>query len=584
MIQKENKMRNLGGGRGKNCYDDDLPHLPWYGILLIFLYRLLLSVSIQTAESPDEWWQSTEIAYYIVFGKGHLPWEWHMGLRSVVFPFILAIPFFLLKALGLDSTWAIWFAARLMQALVITTIDLFVFRLGRLLDVELGRTAKNALRGARMPKLFLDTPTKDPAGKVVSGRSVAYFALFLSLSNWYMSFTGVRTYSNVVEAMLVLMTIQETNYIRFLLFSGLACAFRVTSGVVLFPLVFLHLAWAVRERGVRRGLMRILLWGIVIFVLLVGGIVVSDSLFYDRWVVTPLAFLKFNVLQNASRFFGEHPWYFYLFPCLPALLGPHVLFTLAAPLVVWQEKVSKAVALQIFGLFFFILWPVACYSLIGHKENRFMTTVLPICFVVTAFVLARRYDRSRVIRRLHKAFFVFNVTVLILAGYVHRRGPLDVMLEVRNGPKMDRLDIVTRCYATPGYSFLHGKVNHLGLIDCPVYLNTETGLPKPTEDMMFRKYPKDYVLWKYDGIHTFNISNPDGKRSADELRQIVSPMSSPHPDVMVMYRDTANKIKHLFLEKHGYKLYRSFFHTPLLIEPGEDNYMEMWVRNVVQAN
>ncbi|RNF17908.1 GPI alpha-mannosyltransferase III [Trypanosoma conorhini] len=580
--QQGNRLKNQGGAPGITHCAGGLPRLPWYGLFLIFLYRLLLCLGTKTAESPDEWWQSTEIAYYIVFGKGHLSWEWHAGLRPVIFPGMLAVPFFLLKILGLDSTWAVWFIARFVQAFVVTAIDFFVFRLGALLDVELRKATKNKQRTPDLPNPIVHVSMQGLTEGRKLGRSVAYFALLLSLSNWYMAFVGVRVYGNVLEALLALMAVQATNYVGFLLLSGLACAIRATSGIVLFPLLFIHAFWAVREGGLRRGLMHITFRGLLIFMLVFGALVLCDSLFYGRLIITPIVFLRFNVLQNASRFFGEHPWYFYLFPSLPGLLGPHFIFTLFAPLVLYLDKTSRAVKWHIFGLFCVIVWPIFCYSLISHKENRFILPVMPFFFVVTAFVLARWYDKSRAVRGLHRAFIVVNVTLALVGGFVHRRGALDAMSDLRSGPRVDRVDIVAPCYTTPGYSFVHGKVNHLGLIDCPVHLNAETGLPELTEDSVFRRHPKDYVLWKYDGTHTFNVSYPEQRRKADELRRVVSPRSAPYPDVIVAFRDTAKKIRWCFLEKHGYKLYRSFFHTPLSLEPCEDVYLEMWVRKIVK--
>ncbi|ESL12172.1 GPI anchor biosynthesis protein [Trypanosoma rangeli SC58] len=579
--QRGNRLRDASGASDMKFCADGVSRLPWYGILLIFLYRLLLCLSTRTAESPDEWWQSTEVAYNIVFGKGHLPWEWHVGLRSVVFPGMLSIPFFMLKLLGLDSAWAVWFIARCVQAFVITAIDFFVFRLGGLLDVELRRTTKNGVvtENSSKPTMFLSK--KVTKGRAL-GRSVAHFALLLSLSNWYMSYVGVRVYGNVMEALLVLMAIQQTNYTGFLLISGLACAIRVTSGVVLFPLLFLHALWAVLEGGLRKGLMHIIFRGFLILLVVFGALVLCDSLFYNKLIVTPIVFLRFNVLQNSSRFFGEHPWYFYLALSLPGLLGPHFIFTLVAPLVMYLDKTSRVVKWHMLGLICIILWTIFCYSLIPHKENRFILPVMPIAFVVIAFVLVRWYDKSRVVRGLHRVFLVFNLILLLMGAYVHRRGALDVMSELRHGPNIDRVDIIARCYITPGYSFVHGKVNHLSLIDCSMRLNADTGLPELTEDTMFQRYPKDYVLWKYDGVHTFNMSDPGQRRNADELGRVVRPSSAPYPDVIVTFHNTAKKIQGPFLEKHGYKLYKSFMHTPLSFDAFEDVYLEMWVRKLVK--
>ena len=43
---------------------------------------------------PDEYWQSIEPAYNMVYGGVHLPWEWDAKykLRSTLYPAYLAVP------------------------------------------------------------------------------------------------------------------------------------------------------------------------------------------------------------------------------------------------------------------------------------------------------------------------------------------------------------------------------------------------------------------------------------------------------------------------------------------------------------
>jgi hypothetical protein len=62
---------------------------------------------------PDGIWQSTEVAYSIVYADNStefkLPWEWskEFKLRSTIYPYFIAMPLFLLKWLGLDSNYMV---------------------------------------------------------------------------------------------------------------------------------------------------------------------------------------------------------------------------------------------------------------------------------------------------------------------------------------------------------------------------------------------------------------------------------------------------------------------------------------------
>lgn len=77
-------------------------------VFLIFLFVRLASIFIvQTYFVPDEYWQSLEIAHKIVFDYGYLTWEWVLGIRSYIYPLIIAGLYKILAVLGLDSAEAI---------------------------------------------------------------------------------------------------------------------------------------------------------------------------------------------------------------------------------------------------------------------------------------------------------------------------------------------------------------------------------------------------------------------------------------------------------------------------------------------
>lgn len=52
---------------------------------------------------PDEFWQSTEVAYQMAFGKGHLTWEWMIGIRNSIVPLVIAFIYKLGSFVGLTN-------------------------------------------------------------------------------------------------------------------------------------------------------------------------------------------------------------------------------------------------------------------------------------------------------------------------------------------------------------------------------------------------------------------------------------------------------------------------------------------------
>ena len=74
----------------------------------ILIFRIINSFCIKTMFVPDEYWQSLEVAHKMVFGYGYLSWEWTRDhIRSYIHPSIFAIYFYLLKIMGLDSSYMV---------------------------------------------------------------------------------------------------------------------------------------------------------------------------------------------------------------------------------------------------------------------------------------------------------------------------------------------------------------------------------------------------------------------------------------------------------------------------------------------
>src|SRR4051812_2213708 len=79
--------------------------------LLIFciLFRIASSLFVITHFNPDEYWQSLEPAHYIVYGYGHLTWEYHSiaRIRAWIHPFLFALLYKLLQLLHIDNRFMV---------------------------------------------------------------------------------------------------------------------------------------------------------------------------------------------------------------------------------------------------------------------------------------------------------------------------------------------------------------------------------------------------------------------------------------------------------------------------------------------
>lgn len=75
-------------------------------IILALVWRVFVSVFTRTFFQPDEYFQSLEVAHHVVFGYGHLTWEWRANppIRSIVYPLVYVPVYWVLKVTGLDDS------------------------------------------------------------------------------------------------------------------------------------------------------------------------------------------------------------------------------------------------------------------------------------------------------------------------------------------------------------------------------------------------------------------------------------------------------------------------------------------------
>ncbi|KAF7975835.1 hypothetical protein HWV62_8395 [Athelia sp. TMB] len=75
--------------------------------ILALSLRILVALSTRTFFQPDEYYQSLEPAHALVFGYGHLTWEWltPQPIRSIVYPALNVPIYWFLKVTGLDNVW-----------------------------------------------------------------------------------------------------------------------------------------------------------------------------------------------------------------------------------------------------------------------------------------------------------------------------------------------------------------------------------------------------------------------------------------------------------------------------------------------
>ncbi|XP_071722635.1 mannosyltransferase APTG1-like [Rutidosis leptorrhynchoides] len=345
---------------------------------------------------------------------------------------IFVLLYKVLVFLGLDTPWFMMKAPRLLQSVFAAVGDLYLYKLSH--------------------ALF--------------GNHVAKWALFSQLANWFMLFCITRTFSNSLETVLTLVGLYYWPCMRIsssevpsrrwgLVVAALACGMRPTSAITWVYVGLLELFLS------RDHLKFILLEVVPIGGLVFALICLADRWMYGSWILVPLNFLKFNFISSGGDYYGTHKWHWYFTQGFSVMLFTFVPFCIAG--------IMKSKCWKLSGL---IAWVLGLYSILGHKEFRFVLPVLPIALIFSGYSLAvfqglnTRGNKSSSRRvkwpsQLKVAIFFLLVTNIPMALYmslVHQRETEDVMNylseEARND-KVKSILFLMPCHATPYYSSLH---------------------------------------------------------------------------------------------------------------------------------
>lgn len=236
---------------------------------------------------------------------------------------------------------------------------------------------------------------------------------------------------------------------------------RPTSFVTWLPICLYHIKksrYSIWELLVKR----YLFIGLVLSSLLVA----LDSYFHGSFIVAPLEFFKVNVLEDIGSFYGSHPFYWYFSSGLPAILGIGIVpFYLAVfdTMKSWDESKDRQVILTS------IIFTMFTFSLLPHKEFRFLLQILPLCLYIIAKFLAdwSRTQSKIVIWLVAAVILVSNVIPAGYLSYVHQQGTLKVMNKVAdiattyktNEGASPKIFFMMPCHSTPYYSHVHANIS-----------------------------------------------------------------------------------------------------------------------------
>lgn len=528
--------------------------------LSLALFRSFNALLLQTQFDPDEYWQTLEPAYCEAFdGSCSYTWEWtRRALTSSWYDRVFKGP--VRSYLSIIPTYLFYKVAQTVEWLHTP----FWISKGPLL---FNAVCVAAVTDYCIWYIVANNSFSSSASHDSSSRRRAWWALFCSLTSWFQAYTLVRTYSNSIETLFLVLGMVLLGDLRsswvwpkvaFIL-GGMSAAIRFTALAAWVPLGIL---WALFNQSNRTSLLNCFghLFNTCAIYGLVGIVfsIIVDRYFYKFWTIPILGNLHFNVIEGLGSLYGTHPLYWYLTVGIPVMTGVMLPF-LVSDLI--HRKCTQNRLRHICWII--ILCYTILHSVSSHKEFRFLLPILPLVCIIVGQLLADHLDTIKYPRR--KAFrditillfIVANLFAFLYLGVLHQRAPLDVnrsivsqLMQKEWLQKQARVHYLMGCHSTPSYSHLHvpGIAVEAWHLDCSPACRSNERLSCESEQ--FTSDPVSFVKSTYE-TQLHSDSNKVHKSSSCFRNR---------PDFVVLFVEDAIKILDQ-LESLGLEEAGRFFHN-----------------------
>ena len=181
-----------------------------------------------------------------------------------------------------------------------------------------------------------------------------------------------------------------------------------------------------------------------------------DSAYFGFKTWTVWNFLKFNFIQKGSDFYGKSDLLWFFYALIPQIIFSWLPFLLIGIFKNIRNSIKKR---QIPELSFVLIITTLMMSVNAHKEERFLTTILPLMFILVAKGLnfALKKIKNKEIWKKILFFVIFsNLIFFIYFQKLENSGPIQIVDSLRdNEPNVESVLFFTQCHKTPYYSQIH---------------------------------------------------------------------------------------------------------------------------------
>ncbi|RUS35078.1 Alg9-like mannosyltransferase family-domain-containing protein [Jimgerdemannia flammicorona] len=387
--------------------------------------------------------------------------------------------------------------------------------------------------------------------------------LFSTLTSWFNLHTAVRPLSNSLETVLTVVALfywplpgvvaeidprWQSGLRVALVWAAVSCVIRPTNGVV-WLFLGVHLLWRCPNRQ-----LSIMINTAIVMVLAFGTVLTLDTYLYTGSfsalltapIIAPLNFLRVNVFNSISLFYGIHSWHWYLTQGLPVLLTTFLPLFISG---LWLSYADPALRTRTIPLLYLLAFVISVYSLLPHKEFRFIYPLLPILLLFASIGLHNLSPKHKWLAMV--ALVMTNIPMALYTSIWHQRGVVDVMRWVRERaqPGME-VEFLMPCHSTPWYSEVHDKEVNLEFLGCEPPLDPTDPTYMDEADVFYAN-PRRFILDR------FNRSSVQGRAWPTHLVMF---------EALLKMEDEDGSLRGLFLGKgeNGEGIYREcarFFNT-----------------------
>ena len=467
-----------------------LRHLSKPSFKFLLVWRLINAFLVNTYFQADEFWQSLEPAHLQAFGYGELTWEWKNGLRSYAHPFIFEMGYRLVKLISTlcpeTHRSSVEYYGVLYTPKVICAV---LAAIGEYYTVALTRKVYLLTAFSQKWDWNLDA---DPDTKKRWLDQLTQIVTLLTCTNFFNWFFGTRAFVNSFEMVLTVVALYHWNwageatvvrsfeFTESLFFAMLACFVRASSAIIWIVLGGLLVISLLSKRYF--GALITLLFKVALTFSIVLAINVTiDYYFYGKLVFPVFEFVKFNFTTPLAKFYGVAPWNFYLVQGLPILLTyafiPFVSGMLTLPIFSGTTPFIGNFCRPLHQIRIVILVNLLIYSLLPHKEFRFIYPLQPLLIIVAVYGVGtlkrslQTLTSSRILQAvigfLSKLVVLLALALSIILTYFNESGVIKVMKFLHNEPHIESLGFIMPCHSTPWQSYLHrNDIGNLWAITC----------------------------------------------------------------------------------------------------------------------